>query len=84
MTAVTLTLAGLPPGCPRCPVEGDIAEWLLAVHGGLLQVMCPRCFTAVAPVHAVALPAPHYHDAAGDTPCTCPSPAAYAPRRDGQ
>lgn len=25
-----------------------------AVHGNLLHVVCARCFTAVAPIHAVA------------------------------
>ena len=53
--AVTLALSGLPDTCPHCDTDaGQITEWLLAPHGNLLQVVCPYCFTAVAPVRAVA------------------------------
>lgn len=51
--AVTLALTGLPDSCPHCDVTaGEVAEWLLGVHGTMLQVICPCCFTAVAPVRA--------------------------------
>lgn len=56
---VTLALSGLPAQCPHCEVPAaQVTEWLLAVHGGQVQVMCPRCFTAIAPVRAVAAPQP--------------------------
>ena len=78
---VTLVLDGLPPECPHCEAPPPDGQWAIGVHGHLLQVICARCFTAIAPVTAAAaLPAPHYHDSAETGPCTCPVPGTYAPR----
>ncbi len=53
--APVVTLAGMPKSCPYCHVtDAEVTEWLLGVQGRMLQVICPRCFTAVAPVTAVA------------------------------
>jgi hypothetical protein len=52
--AVTLPLAGLPDRCPHCRVAPAGGLWALMVHGLLLKAACPSCYTAVAPVRAVA------------------------------
>ena len=51
---VTVTLAGLPPHCPRCGAPAPDGQWGIGVHGNLLHVVCPLCFTAITPVRAVA------------------------------
>lgn len=53
--APTIAITGPPDSCPHCDVTADeVTEWLLGVQGNMLQVICPYCFTAVAPVRAVA------------------------------
>ena len=53
--APTVTVNDLPDSCPHCDVTADeITGWPLGIQGNMLQVVCPRCFTAVAPVWAVA------------------------------
>ena len=50
---ITVPLAGLPQDCPHCGASpGD--GWALGSFKGILQVICPQCFTAIAPVRAVA------------------------------
>ena len=50
-----VTVTGLPDSCPYCDVRAEeVTEWLLGMQGRMLQVICPRCFTAIAPVRAVA------------------------------
>lgn len=51
-SAVTIPLSGLPDSCPHCGEQPP--HWPLSICGHLLNVTCPACFTAVAPVRAVA------------------------------
>jgi hypothetical protein len=52
--AATITLTGLPGSCPECHLTADTAHWALGMHGTLLHVVCPRCYTAICPVKAVS------------------------------
>jgi hypothetical protein len=52
--AVILPVAGLPDRCPHCRIVPEDGLWALMVHGLLLKVACPSCYTAVAPVRAIA------------------------------
>lgn len=63
---VTLALTGLPLECPHCGERPPDGQWALSQAGHLLHVTCPRCFTAVAPVRAVAAPQPVTDDSSGD------------------
>ena len=51
---ITVSLAGLPMLCPHCGAPAPDGQWGVGVHGNLLHVVCPRCFTPVVPVRAVA------------------------------
>lgn len=51
---ITLPLNGLPDTCPRCGDEPENGQWPITLYGLRLSVLCPRCWTAVAPVMAVA------------------------------
>ena len=53
---VTLGLAGLPDTCPHCGSPAPDRQWGIGVHGNLLHVVCPLCFTAIAPVRGVSAP----------------------------
>ena len=53
-SAATLPLSGLPDSCPHCGEQPPAGQWPLGICGHLLNVTCPKCFTAVAPVRAVA------------------------------
>ena len=51
-TVLRLPLAGIPERCGYC---GEApGAWPLGVIGGRVSATCPACFTAVAPVVAVA------------------------------
>ena len=52
--AATITLTGLPESCPECHLSAGTAHWALGMHGTLLHVVCPRCYTAICPVKAVS------------------------------
>lgn len=47
-----LALPGIPAACGSCGETS--AEWPLTVFGGRIDVSCPRCWSRVAPVVAVA------------------------------
>jgi hypothetical protein len=49
---VTVTLTGLPANCPHCAAYPPDRQWALGSFKGVLQVICPLCFTAIAPVRA--------------------------------
>lgn len=51
---VTLALSGLPGNCTYCGAAPPEGQWALGLMGNVLSIVCPRCFTAVAPVRAVA------------------------------
>jgi hypothetical protein len=51
---VTLTLAGLPASCPHCAACPPDGHWALSPVGHVIHVICPVCFTAIAPVRVVA------------------------------
>ena len=55
---ITLPLAGLPAECPHCGAPAPDGEWALGMVGIILTVVCPRCWTKVAPVRAIAGPSP--------------------------
>jgi hypothetical protein len=53
---VTLPLAGLPASCPHCAACPPDGHWALSPVGHVIHVICPVCFTAIAPVRVVAAP----------------------------
>ena len=53
---VTLQLGGLPANCPHCAAYPPDGHWALSPVGHVIHVICPRCFTAIAPVRVVAAP----------------------------
>ena len=55
-STVTLELSGLPDSCPRpdCGEQPPDGQWPVTLYGLRLSVVCPRCWTAIAPVMAVA------------------------------
>ena len=55
---ITLPLTGLPAECPHCGAPAPDGEWALGMVGIILTVVCPRCWTKVAPVRAIAGPSP--------------------------
>lgn len=54
--AVTLPLEELPDCCPHpgCGKEPPGGMWALGVRGIQLGVICPCCWTFIAPVQAIA------------------------------
>jgi hypothetical protein len=49
-----IRLEGLPDRCGSCGEAPADGTWPLGVAGHRLAVICPACFTAVAPVAAAA------------------------------
>lgn len=49
-----IRLEGLPDCCGSCGKAPADGTWPLGVAGHRLAVICPACFTAVAPVAAAA------------------------------
>ncbi len=47
-----IRLEGLPDCCGSCGEAPADGRWPLGITGNRLAVICPACFTAVAPVHA--------------------------------
>jgi len=51
-----LALPGIPTQCGNCGETSG--EWPLTVFGHQVSASCPRCFTVVAPIVAVAAAGP--------------------------